>query len=138
MERQTVSYEDAIGVLRSEYYTDVKDMARELVKSCREGEIEDQDALQDRIHEDVDGSQWVIYTARAQVVMLVSDNDGAGPDECGAGGFEWKDGVPWSQLAYFAMRADLVEQIEAEGLDVNDDSEWRPAAEGDAAEDDAE
>lgn len=114
-----------LSELRSAYYSHVRDTARELVEECRSGEIADREALIERIDQECDGTEWVIYTQKAQVVLLVSENDSAGIDDLGADGFDWSAGVPWSQLAYFALRQDLYEQLEAEGLDVNDDSDWQ-------------
>jgi hypothetical protein len=127
--------EDGMREIRSAYWTMIRDDAQDFVKECREGTIADRDELLDRIHEHCDGHEWVIYTFKAQLVLLCSDNDGIGVEDGLVGPESFKDGIPWSQLAYCAMEADLMRQLDAEGLDVNDDSEWR---EQDETEDDAE
>ena len=127
--------EDGINSLRREYYGDIRSMAEDLAKEIKTGTIETREDLMDRIHEDVDGNQWVIYTRRAQVVLLVSDNDSAGPDSLGAEGFDWKDGIPWSQLAYFAVEQDLIEALGAEdGIEINEDDLGKSTREAEAEE----
>lgn len=126
-----VSFDDALSALRREYFSHVRDSAKELAEACRNGEIEDRESLLERVHEECDGDGWVIYTQKAQIVLLVSDNDSAGMDSLGADGFDWSGGVPWSQLAYFAMEADLLDAIDHEDIDVNDDSGWRTEEEAD-------
>lgn len=94
-----------------EYRRDVETMALDLV----EEHGHDDDAMDDAVHEAIDGSHWVIYTYRARKVLEFSDNDEAGPDCCG-----WEDfahgATGWADLytkgAYYAMRADLSEKIE--------------------------
>jgi len=104
-----------------EYYSDLADMAKEL----REQERDRSDfELSDAIHEYVDGSQWVIYTYRARLVLEFSDNDCAIFDEMGSQ--EWSDwSTAFSQSAYFAMVRDLYEAFEnAEKLEEEDDEEF--------------
>lgn len=94
-----------------QYHRDVESMACDIV----EEHGHDRDAIIDAVHEWVDGSQWVIYTARARKVLEFSDNDEAGPDSLGwedfaAGATGWAD--LYSRGAYFAMCADVSEVIE--------------------------
>jgi hypothetical protein len=94
-----------------EYFRDVETMALDLVEEYGH----DDDAMDDAVHEAIDGSQWVIYYYRARLVLQFSSNDEAGPDEMGWETFV--DGATgWSDLytrgAYFAMRADVSEKIE--------------------------
>jgi hypothetical protein len=109
--------------MRREYYEDVKGLAESIKEDYDRGEIADRDHLLDRIHETVDGCSRVIYTSSAQEALLVSDNDSAGIDSLGADGFDWSSGIPWSQLAFFAVEADVVEELGHMGLNVNDDFE---------------
>ena len=118
--RATITVEDAHERLRADYYADVRGLA-EQVGAWWEGEPgADREALIEYIDESVDGHGRVIYTAQAMDCLRYSDNDGLGIEELGVDGFDWKDGIPWSQLAYFAFRADVIAQLGAEGLDVND------------------
>ena len=105
--------------LRADYYSDVRDFAADVIAWWHDNPDADREALVEYIEQGVDGAGRVIYTAQAMDCLRYSDNDSAGPDELGADGFDWKSGIPWSQLAYFAFRADIMEQLDAEGLDVN-------------------
>lgn len=107
---------EAVNVLRNEYFKSVQATARELEEAVKSGEIEDREQLMDRIHEEVDGSAWVIYTGNAQQVLFVSENSDAAWDE---GLTEGE--AQWSQWAYAAMERDLIESLD---IDVNDDSSW--------------
>lgn len=110
-------------LMEHEYYNDINALAASIKEEYDRGEIADRDTLLERIHEDVDSCQRVIYTARAQEALLVSRNDSAGIDSLGADGFDWSKGIPWSQLAYFAVEADVIEALHDDGLDVNADFE---------------
>ena len=114
--------EQAMNLLRRAYYSTIRDMAEDLKKRIEDDEISDREALSDAVHEDVDGSQWVIYTYRAQQVILASDNDSAYADEFGGEGIVTDGNINWSVLAYGAMQRDLYEQLDAIGIDVNGDT----------------
>lgn len=118
---------DAMSLARQAYWTHVRGLADDLVAACKAGEIEDEDGAQTWIHETIDGDGWVIYTARAQMVLLVSDNDGAYVDSFGPEGMATRDGINWSVLAYAAMEADLHEHLDALGFDPSDPSTWKDA-----------
>ena len=109
--------------MRREYYADIEGIAKDIKDEYDRGQIDDREALMDYIHETVDGCDRVIYTHSAQECLLVSENDNAGIEALGADGFDWKDGIPWSQLAYFAVEADVFAELERMGLDVNADFE---------------
>jgi len=93
-----------------EYHADVRSMAEEIGLSIRAGDV-DEDEASDRVHMDVDGSCWVIYTFRATKVCEYSDNDAAYFEDFGA--LEnvtcWSDVV--TPLAYAAMRRDVEEAL---------------------------
>jgi hypothetical protein len=118
--QEEMTVEAARGILRKEYWDDVRDTAKAIKDAWDSKEIDDREGLIEYIDETVDGAGRVIYTGQAMDCLRYSDNDEAGIDELGASGFDWSNGVPWSQLAYFAFRADIMNQLDAEGLDVND------------------
>lgn len=131
--------EEAHRVLRADYFTDVRNIAEEFIKKWNAREFASREDAMDWLHETVDGSQRVIYTAQAADCLRYSEHDDAGLEEMGPDGFNFNDGFPWSQLAYFAFRADIMRQIECgvgdlDGVDVNDD----PPEEAEAEEEDAE
>lgn len=117
-----VSFDAALSALRREYYTDVRNAAKDIRGEIESGDITDRDGLYTRVHETVDGNQWVIYTQRAQIVLMISSNDSAYADEYGTEGIISDGGVNWSALAFAAMEADLWEYLEREGVDANGDS----------------
>lgn len=118
---------DAHAVLRADYWSDVRGVASEFLKMWHSGYFDgDRDEAIEWIEQSVDGSQRVIYTSQAADCLRYSDHDDAGIDELGAESFNFKNGFPWSQLAYFAFRADIIDQITAgiddlDGVDINDD-----------------
>lgn len=89
-----------------EYRKEVESVARECIRQAREY---DED-LSDVIHENVDGHQFIIYTAMAMDVIRYSDQDG--PDLANdMGGLETDDPMFYEKLAFLCMRADVEEQI---------------------------
>jgi hypothetical protein len=106
----------AINLLRAAYYGEIRDLAREVRGLVNEGELKDSEDVDTWIHETLDGHQFVIYTAQAQEVLFISSNDGYGAEE---GLVNFSNGIPWEQLAYWAMRQDLLEQLDALEVDVN-------------------
>jgi hypothetical protein len=107
--------------MQREYYKDIKDLAQSVYDEYQAGDIADRDSLIEHIHETVDGCARVIYTTSAQEALVVSRNDSAGIDNLGADGFDWSSGIPWSALAYFTVEADVFEELDRMGLDVNAD-----------------
>lgn len=89
---------------RKDYWDDVTSIAAEVVAL-------DEDDRHDRVHEDVDGSMWVIYTHRNLKVIGYSGTD---PSET-----EWQEFLPeradWSQttaiVAFCCMEADVWEAV---------------------------
>lgn len=98
---------DAIRPIEADYLADVRTMAEEIIRDYREDRTRD---IGDLTHQSVDGSWWVTYTYAAQVVMLVSDNDGA-IEDYGTDGLVTDGAINWSLLAYCAMEADVRDTI---------------------------
>lgn len=115
----------AIGKLQVAYEAHVKDLADCVFAEIKAGRITDREDLERYIHETVDGDGWVIYTRKAQAVLLCSSNDGHGVDEGIIDAVSFRDGVPWSQLAYCALEQDLLEQLlddqDEHGVNINED-----------------
>lgn len=116
-ERAERDYDAAMNTMRRNYWQSVRDYAESIRDDVLSGELSDWESVDSRLWEDCDGSAWIIYTFQAQQVLLLSDNDSIGVDELGADGFDWSNGVPYSQLAFFALRADISEQLDAIGID---------------------
>lgn len=111
--------------LRRDYNNDVRDLAEsikgELDERIADGEEGEalREWLIEHIDETIDGCARVIYTGKAQEALLFSSNDGAYADEFGPEGMVEGDCIMWSRLAYAAVRADVLEQLESDGVDVN-------------------
>lgn len=73
----------AVDILYRDYYQDVHGIGDEIKSAIESGEISTDDQLQDRINQEVDGSQRVIYTFQARCGLLVSENDEAYEDQFG-------------------------------------------------------
>lgn len=91
----------ALRVLQRDYQDDVQGIVDEMRRQARDGEC-DEDDFHDRLDEQVDGHQRVIYTAKARVGMCCTDNPEAYEDEMG----EKPESV--EQAMYFALRADVL------------------------------
>jgi hypothetical protein len=115
----------ALRVLRQDYYDDVRGCASDLYEQAKTARAEDEPHLRewllDRVHEACDGHARVIYTGLAIETLLFSDNDSAYVDEYGTDGVSTDGGINWSALAFAAFERDVMEHLEALGLDVNAD-----------------
>lgn len=125
-EKARQAVDNAHNVLRADYWQDVRDCAESIiselkdrVKDGKRGETL-REWLIEHIDESVDGHQRVIYTAKAIECLLYSDNDGVGVDEGLVDPSTFIDGIPWSQLACCAFRADVTERLDAEDIDLNE------------------
>lgn len=113
----TLTYTDADdlmrqaqGIMYREYMESVardgESIKDDLVSAIKAEELTDADAinewLSDRVHETADSDAWVIYTHKAKLILLLSDNPDAAEDE----GIDLK-GDDYSGRAYYAYRADL-------------------------------
>lgn len=109
------SMTDAVDILRAIYWREVRALGDELRDEVRTGEVTRPEQLHDRLHEAVDGHEYVVYTWRAQAVLLCSPNANAYVEECGTAGLTAGATVCWSTLAYFALRADVQEELARAG-----------------------
>lgn len=105
-------HEDAMRVLRAEYYQAVRGLAQEVVRREKDGED-----LNDVIHEIVDGSYWVIYTHANFQVLMCTDHHDAYMEDFGDVPVEGRDGLNWAALAYAALARDVAEQLDAERME---------------------
>jgi hypothetical protein len=114
--------------MRKEYWEHVRTSAEEIERDVRSGELDPEDAME-RVENDCD-SQWSIYTYRAKcVVCFLSDNPDALSDELGSDGLLVDSNLNWSGMAFWAMRADILdrlgdlEEIAAEGREEREAAE---------------
>jgi len=113
-------HEDAMRVLRAEYYQSVRGIVEDLRRAIKDGEVTDQESLDQWLHQTVDGSYWVIYTHANFQVLMCSDNHDAYSEEYGQPAVEG-DSINWAALAHAAMERDVQQQIDAEGITVDQD-----------------
>ena len=92
-----------MSLLRSWYWDEIRSLAQEALKE----HPDDDEKREDWLHETIDGHEYVIYTAKAQAVLCISESHDAMKDETGETGTD-------EQRAYFAMMADVRDQISAE------------------------
>jgi hypothetical protein len=119
-EQEEITVQQAENIMQREYEKDVRDVA----DSIRQGfDDVDQDYaddpegarewVSDRTHEECDGAARVIYTHRAILCLLYSRNDDAMSQELGCldGVIQEGGSINWSVLAFFAFRADVIEEL---------------------------
>ena len=106
----------------NKYWTEINKIAKTLAEESLADNYNDVDAARDdifdsRLHETIDGHQWVIYDAYNLDVIRNSDNSGYyeqnfGADDVAAtlkdGGIDKLHTV----MAYFAMYGDVSDKIE--------------------------
>ena len=117
--------EEAMRVLRADYYQSVRSVAHDLASEVKNGSITSQDEWETAINQAVDGTEWVIYTQKHFQVLFCSDNHNAYVENYGQAPVEGDD-INWAALAFAALEADVRQQIEAEGLEPN----WDELREG--------
>ncbi len=100
----------AMRVIRADYYQDVRDLGDDLKKRIKDGEITDTDDLQERLHEDVDGSARVIYTLQNKLGLLASDNEDAYVEEFGEAPVEGNN-INWAVMMAAAFERDVSEYL---------------------------
>lgn len=110
-------HDEAVRVLRAEYYTGVRGIVEEIQQAIKDGEITDRDSLDDRLHQTIDGSYWIIYTHANHQVIFVSDNHDAYSEDFGSAPVEG-DSINWAALAFAAMQRDVQELMDAEGVEI--------------------
>jgi len=135
-EQEEVSIDTALSILKRDYYKDVRSVAQGMIDEVKSGEIEDREAFHDRLHEDIDGTQRVIYTRQAMLGVISSDNDGAMWDEGLDEGVDFSGGIPWSQIMYAAMMRDVIEDLGVLGFDPDDDDSYGDDEDDDEDEED--
>lgn len=105
-------HEEAVRVLRAEYYQAVRSIVEEAKGEIKSGNISDRDGLEEYVNQSVDGSYWVIYTHANFQVIFVSDNHDAYMEDFGEAPVEGSD-IKWAALAYAAMMRDVHELMGA-------------------------
>lgn len=118
------SHDEAMRVLRKEYYDGVRGLAQEVASRVKDGDDEN-----DVLHEVVDGSYWVIYTHANFQVLMCSDHHDAYSEDFGEPPVS-DNTINWAALAYAAMARDVSEQVQAEGVEEAPRGRMRSPARG--------
>ena len=126
-------HDDAMRVLRAEYYQSVRRMTEDLKRAIKDGEVTDQESLETWIQQSVDGSYWVIYTHANFQVLMCSDNHDAYSEDFEEPPLSGSD-INWAALAYAAMQRDLQQQIDAEGITVEHEEDLEGSVNEDGGE----
>jgi hypothetical protein len=130
-------FSKAIAKLQHAYRKYVKDIDIGILEAMQDGEVFDRESLDTRVRETVDGNAWVIYTYKAQAVVICSDHGSYGMEEGCVSQPSFKDGIPWSDLAYHAMEQDVWDcirryqdeygfDIDADDLGIEEDEDEEP------------
>jgi hypothetical protein len=123
MDEQEVTFAHAYRVLERWHWQVVREYAEMYAKQREESvkmfmeqeELDDEDEVDqcavdeymyEWLHETLDGSEEVIYTARSKAVLLASSNEDAYVEELGE--------VPPNvhTAAFWALRADILERVQ--------------------------
>lgn len=96
----------AVAIIQRDYYQDVASIGEELIRLVKDGQISNDEQLEERLQQEVDGSARVIYTFQSKLGLLVCKNDEAYEDEFGE-----KPADVAVQMAY-AMIQDVREYID--------------------------
>ncbi len=110
---------EATQAIREWYYTEIRSMVDSLIEDLKAEKPEDDDSarewLTERVDEDTDGHEFVIYTYKAKCVCLASDHEDAYRDELG------EPAPSVEAQACMAMRRDVWDLLEARS------DEWLPS-----------
>lgn len=111
------------------YWAEVRAIALDVLQEA----VEHDRPADEHLWETIDGHGWVIYTAKAQLVLAWSPNDGYSIENWGADGAVEDGQIQWSRLAFGALYADVSELLRAlDGDAFSDEPEERAEALADA------
>lgn len=106
----------------AEYREAIASLAQSIIDDWNDDSIASRDDILDRLHEDCDGHQYVIYTSHAKEVACISENDGYTAENFGKDSIWDRDtgAFRWSAVAFGCLYADTLEELQRQGFDVND------------------
>jgi len=110
-------HDEAVRVLRAEYYSAVRSIVDEALEELGRGDIDGRAGLDEYLHQSIDGSYWVIYTHANFQVIFVSDNHDAYMEEYGEPPIQGGD-INWAALAFGAMQRDVQQLLNAYDDDI--------------------
>ncbi len=120
---------DALSILTRLYREEVNGLAMEIKEELEE-KIEDGEGgeplrewLLETLHERIDGHARVIYTFKAKVGLLVTENADAYVEDFGEEGLIKDGNINWEGMMFAAMERDVIEALDRMGVDVNNPDE---------------
>jgi hypothetical protein len=101
----------------SQYAREIKALAKNAKKETKErgqSKNEHRDRALERLHEDVDGHEWIIYTWAYPYVLIHSENEDALFEQMGRDALEGLDNYAavMQRMAFAAMLADAEQELE--------------------------
>jgi hypothetical protein len=122
---------NAESAFTREYRAEIQAQAEDIRRRITADEFADACDVYQAVEEALDGHQYVIYTNYNPWVLLVTDHGDAMAEELG---IEASHKTNWaqllSQITYFAMKADVMEELgDVESLMTDDDEEEDEEAE---------
>jgi hypothetical protein len=112
-------HDEAVRVLRAEYYSGVRVIVDDAMEEIKRGGIESREGLDEYLWQSIDGSYWVIYTHANFQVIFVSDNHDAYMEDYGEPPVEGGD-IKWAALAFAAMRRDVDQLVGAHDEEIEE------------------
>lgn len=108
----------AVDIRKAKYLRILNRAVKRIVDDWKEGSF---------LRGELENTCSVEYLDDAVAILLNSDNEAAGHAELGAEAFDWDGGIPWTQLATYALRADVLETVRTEhNFDVYDEPPREP------------
>ena len=98
----------ADGYTQRDYWQDVRAIAAEIVEAHPDPDDDHNDRC-DRVHQDCDGSAWIIYTHAQRKVLDFTDNTPDGEDVAAMSDGTW-DGMQ-TVAAFLALEGDVYDAI---------------------------
>lgn len=112
------------GMSNTEYWQEVHSIVDSLIEEREPDDTEDD--LQERLWEDVDGHEWVIYTGYHYEILQHTDNDSYYVDNFGADGLTDGGHLRTELLAFGALYADCMDYFSRQEVDYDEEEDPEP------------
>lgn len=106
---------EALKLASEEYNKRVVDLSSLLVEGILSGKIPNLESFESELRIKLRSEDWVTVQAKSHAVALISKNATYCFDEGILDMSSFKDGIPWGEVAYFAMDRDVTSEAQAAG-----------------------
>lgn len=106
--------DNAETIRRQRYDKLVETAVEKVFEDWKEGTFADSNDLHQALEAQAEVSQYDLCFD----VLYFSDNNGGADDDIGVESLDWKGGMPWGQLAFYAMREDIRDGLKEKEVDV--------------------